>query len=217
MNNEVKVYGTFVNDDETGVLAHANQIDVGQLNIQGENVQEVLEELVDTKQDKLNQNTTLVTINGQEVKYGGYVTIEGTEGPQGATGAIGQQGPEGPAGIGIESIEQTVISTVSEGENVITVTKEDGTSSTFKVYNGARGEQGLRGETGLQGEPGPKGDSGHIFLEQGEAVVVEVVADLDTEDSPENPIQVLSAGMGKRLNEIKYRNCNNCNCNGSTK
>ena len=45
-------------------------------------------------------------------------------------------GSPGPQGVGISSVVQTTESTVSGGTNVITVTKTDGTTSTFNVRNG---------------------------------------------------------------------------------
>ena len=48
--------------------------------------------------------------------------------------------------VGIESVEQTTTSIEDNGENIITVTKTDGTTSEFSVRNGS---------TGPQGDPGP--------------------------------------------------------------
>lgn len=46
----------------------------------------------------------------------------------------------GEPGVGIDSVTQTTTSTESGGENVVTVTKTDGTTAgTFKVYNGKQG------------------------------------------------------------------------------
>lgn len=59
--------------------------------------------------------------------------LKGETGPQGATGASGAAGADG---VGISSVVQTTESTVSGGTNVITVTKTDGTTSTFNVRNG---------------------------------------------------------------------------------
>lgn len=53
--------------------------------------------------------------------------------------------------VGIASVEQTTTSTADGGINVVTVTKTDGTSSTFQVRNGSKGSQGVQG---VQGEPG---------------------------------------------------------------
>lgn len=47
---------------------------------------------------------------------------------------------QGDDGVGIASVEQTTKSTESGGTNVITVTKTDGTSSTFEVMNGTAGK-----------------------------------------------------------------------------
>ena len=47
--------------------------------------------------------------------------------------------PSGKAGVGIQSVEQTTTSTEDGGINIITVTKTDGTTSTFSVRNGSKG------------------------------------------------------------------------------
>ena len=57
----------------------------------------------------------------------------------------------GADGIGIQSVEQTTTSTVDGGINVITVTKTDGTSSTFTVRNGSKGSTGATGAAGKDG------------------------------------------------------------------
>lgn len=56
--------------------------------------------------------------------------------------------------VGIQSVVQTVISNSDGGTNVITVTKTDGTSSTFTVKNGSKGSTGATGATGVAGEDG---------------------------------------------------------------
>ena len=60
----------------------------------------------------------------------------------------------GADGIGIQSVEQTATSTEDGGTNVITVTKTDGTSSTFTVRNGSKGSTGATGATGAAGKDG---------------------------------------------------------------
>lgn len=50
---------------------------------------------------------------------------------------------KGNDGVGIQSVEQTTTSTEDNGENVITVTKTDGSQSTFKVRNGGKGNNGF--------------------------------------------------------------------------
>lgn len=62
------------------------------------------------------------------------------------------------AGIGIESLEQTTISTDDSGTNIWTATLTDGSTYQFEVRNGQRGEKGDTGEQGLQGATGEKGD-----------------------------------------------------------
>ena len=53
--------------------------------------------------------------------------------------------------VGIQSVVQTVISNSDGGANVITVTKTDGTSSTFTVKNGSKGSTGATGAAGEDG------------------------------------------------------------------
>ena len=57
------------------------------------------------------------------------------------------------AGIGIESLEQTTISTDDSGINIWTATLTDGSTYQFEVRNGQRGEKGLQGATGEKGDP----------------------------------------------------------------
>ena len=57
----------------------------------------------------------------------------------GAPGKDGAPGPAGADGVGIQSVEQTTTSTEYGGTNVVTVTKTDGTTSTFEVRNGDGG------------------------------------------------------------------------------
>lgn len=79
------------------------------------------------------------------------------------------------AGIGIESLEQTTISTDDSGINIWTATLTDGSTYQFEVRNGQQGEKGLQGATGEKGDPftyadftaeqlaelkGPKGEKG---------------------------------------------------------
>lgn len=52
------------------------------------------------------------------------------------------------AGIGIESLEQTTISTDDSGINIWTATLTDGSTYQFEVRNGRRGEKGLQGADG---------------------------------------------------------------------
>ena len=66
----------------------------------------------------------------------------------------GSQGADGADGIGIQSVDQTVTSTEDGGTNIITVTKTDGTSSTFTVRNGSKGSTGATGARGATGAAG---------------------------------------------------------------
>lgn len=66
-------------------------------------------------------------------------------GVYGDTGPQGPQGEKGEDGVGIASVEQTTTSTEDGGTNIITVTKTDGTTSTFSVKNGSAGSSGSGG------------------------------------------------------------------------
>lgn len=90
-------------------------------------------------------NLYLYVGTGGDTKEGKYQNCGSFRGPQGL---------QGDPGVGIASVTQTTTSTEDEGINVITVTKEDGTQSTFQVRNGSKGSQGIQGPQGVQGEPG---------------------------------------------------------------
>lgn len=58
-------------------------------------------------------------------------------------------GGTGDPGVGIESIEQTTTSTEDGGQNIITATLTDGSTSEFVVRNGSKGSDGEKGDTGV--------------------------------------------------------------------
>lgn len=76
------------------------------------------------------------------------------------------------AGIGIESLEQTTISTDDSGVNIWTATLTDGSTYQFEVRNGQQGATGPQGDpftyadftaeqlAALKGPKGEKGDTG---------------------------------------------------------
>ena len=68
--------------------------------------------------------------------------------------------PSGKAGVGIQSVEQTTTSTEDGGTNIVTVTKTDGTTSTFSVRNGSKGSTGPAGADGKDGADGQDGADG---------------------------------------------------------
>lgn len=63
----------------------------------------------------------------------------------GGGAGTGVPGPAGADGVGIQSVEQTTTSTEDGGTNVVTVTKTDGTTSTFEVRNGGKGTTPQKG------------------------------------------------------------------------
>ena len=82
------------------------------------------------------------------------------DGEPGMTGADGSPGADGADGVGIESVVQTTTSTEDGGTNVITVTKTDGSTSTFEVRNGSKGNDGAPGADGKDGVDGQNGANG---------------------------------------------------------
>ena len=75
----------------------------------------------------------------------------------GADGKDGKDGTNGTDGVGIKSVVQTTTSSEDGGSNVITVTKTDGTTSTFIVMNGSKGKDGTNGTNGTNGKDGADG------------------------------------------------------------
>ncbi len=73
-------------------------------------------------------------------------------------------GGKGEDGVGILSVAQTTTSVKDGGNNVITVTKTDNTTSTFIVKNGSKGDTGDKGEKGDTGSKGDKGDPGNDYI-----------------------------------------------------
>ncbi len=85
---------------------------------------------------------------------------DGAPGADGAPGKDGADGKEGADGVGIQSVVQTTTSTEDGGTNIITVSKTDGTSTTFEVRNGSRGSPGAAGADGKDGSDGQNGADG---------------------------------------------------------
>lgn len=81
-------------------------------------------------------------------------------------------------GTGISSITGTN-KTGSNVANTVTVTKTDGSTNTFTVYNGAQGAAGSNGSNGAQGPMGPTGYVGNLSI-SGSSNGVIVSAKLDT-------------------------------------
>lgn len=101
---------------------------------------------------------------------GAFDGAPGPQGEQGPQGIQGETGPQGAPGVGIQSVVQTTESTEDGGTNVITVTKTDGTTSTFAVRNGSTGPAGADGKDGAPGADGQDGttptigDNGNWFI-----------------------------------------------------
>lgn len=68
------------------------------------------------------------------------------------TSSANLKGETGADGVGVSSVKQTTTSTADDGNNIITVTLTNGTTSSFTVQNGSKGSAGSKGD---------KGDSGY--------------------------------------------------------
>ena len=101
----------------------------------------------------VNGTKTVDVMDGSDGK-------NGADGKPGADGIPGQDGQPGSDGVGIQSVVQTTTSTEDGGTNIVTVTKTDGTSSTFAVRNGRRGSVGPAGADGNPGADGSPGKDG---------------------------------------------------------
>ena len=58
---------------------------------------------------------------------------------------------DGTDGVGVSSVKQTTASSADGGNNVVTVTLTNGTTSTFTVKNGSTGATGAAGKTPVKG------------------------------------------------------------------
>ena len=107
-----------------------------------------------TKTD--GSSSTFTVKNGSKGSDGtpGADGAPGKDGADGAPGKDGAPGANGADGVGIESVVQTTTSTEDGGTNVVTVTKTDGSSSTFTVKNGSKGSDGAPGTDGAPGAAG---------------------------------------------------------------
>ena len=121
--------------------------------------------------------------------------FDGTPGKDGADGAPGADGADG---VGIQSVVQTTTSTEDGGTNIVTVTKTDGTTSTFKVKNGSKGsdgEPGVDGKNGADGQPGTDGVTPNIQIGTVDTLPAGSPATASLTGTPENPL--LNLGIPK--------------------
>lgn len=94
---------------------------------------------------KLDSSALTTAVNDALAQAKASGEFDGADGVQGADGAKGEDG------VGISSVQQTTTSTEDDGNNIVTVTLTDGTTSTFTVQNGSKGADGAKGDTGPAG------------------------------------------------------------------
>lgn len=97
------------------------------------------------------KNTVTVTLSDNTTKT--FTVYNGTDGRDGGAGTNGKDGTNGTDGIGISDITSTD-NTGSGEANTITVTLTNGSSKSFTVYNGEKGNTGAKGDDGADGKDG---------------------------------------------------------------
>lgn len=120
------------------------------------------------------------------------------DGAPGEDGVDGSPGADGADGVGIQSVEQTITSIEDGGTNIVTVTKTDGTTSTFQVKNGSKGSDGVPGKDGANGADGQNGADGvtpNIQIGTVETLEAGSPATASMTGTPENPL--LNLGIPK--------------------
>lgn len=88
------------------------------------------------------------TVSVTSIPGGHRVAITTKESTQVFNVMNGVDGDDGDDGVGIATVEQTTASSADGGTNVLTVTKTDGSKSTFLVKNGSKGSTGKNAFTG---------------------------------------------------------------------
>lgn len=96
------------------------------------------------------------------------ITIKnGKDGNPGPVGKSGSDGAPGSDGVGIKSVVQTELSTEDQGRNTMRITKTDGTTTDFYVFNGRQGRTGPVGKSGKDGSDGNPGKSAYEYAKDG--------------------------------------------------
>ena len=122
---------------------------------QGVVIKTLIDALRNDKLDASELNNAVNTALAQAKASGEFDGAEGKDGQDGTPGKDGSPGKDGKPGkdgVSIQSVVQTTTSTEDGGINVVTVTKTDGTSSTFTVKNGSKGSTGDPGPAGADGK-----------------------------------------------------------------
>lgn len=145
------------------------------------------------------------TVDGGDnvITFSDGKTVAVKNGSKGSKGDTGGVGPAGSDGVGIKSVVQTATSSADGGSNIITVTKTDGTTSTFTVKNGSKGS---KGDTGPAGYTPIKGVDYFTDADQ-EIIVQQVIAALGTPvfgTVDENNNIILTGELAEGTYTIKY-------------
>lgn len=141
-------------------------------------VPDVYEQIIEILNNKQN---TLIAGNGINISEDNIIS------------AIGGTGT---GGVGILSVEQTTTSSEDSGDNIVTVTLTDGTTSTFIVKNGSKGSTGAQGIQGEIGESGYTPIKGIDYFTPTEIKEIEeaAAASVDIPEALPNPYALTFTG-----------------------
>lgn len=152
-------------DDETGAFVDSGSPSRGAKGEPGNTPQKGV--------DYVDGTSVTVSSVSESAEDGGNNVVTFSDGKT-LTVKNGKKGSKGDNGVGIQSVTQTTTSTEDGGSNVITVTKTDGSTSTFTVLNGKKGKDGtgvtILGSYASEDElkaAHPTGNAGDAYLIDG--------------------------------------------------
>lgn len=108
-------------------------------------------------------------------------------------------------GVGIASIEQTDYSDVDGGTNRFVITLSDGTTSTFEIKNGSKGETGPQGDSGVYVGGGEMPDGYYVQIDpEGEATPIPTKLSELTNDTDFVPRQDVPTKLSQLTNDKQF-------------
>lgn len=116
-----------------------------------------------------------------------------------------KDGVDGTNGVGITSIEQTDYSDVDGGTNRFVITLSDGTTSTFDIKNGSKGEAGPQGNSGVYVGGGDMPEGYNVQIDpEGEATPIPTKLSEFTNDVDFVPRKDLPTKLSQLTNDKQF-------------